>query len=1007
MKRSEFDYKIVKDPRIFQENRIDPHSDHEYYDSEAYGYGDRSNFKYLLNGIWKFEYAKNYDSCDKDFYKENRDCKSWDDIKVPAHIQLEGYDKVMYVNTQYPWDGHEAIDPGEIPTEDNSVGNYVKYFELPPFMKNKPVYISFQGVESGFALWLNGQYIGYSEDSFTPAEFDLTPFVKEGENKLAVQVFKWTAGSWCEDQDFFRFSGIFRDVYLYTVPTTHIRDIRIQTLLDDEYKNATLVLDMDVIGSGMVHMTLSNEDEDILSKANLAEGANHMEVHVREPKLWSAESPYLFDLQLNVFGEDGRLSEVLKEKVGFRRFELIDNIMHLNGRRIVFKGVNRHEFSSATGRVLSEEDILKDIITIKKNNINAIRTSHYPNQTVFYRLCDIFGLYVIDETNLETHGTWQTPILILGEKGNDYAVPGDREEFTENVIDRARSMFERDKNHPSILIWSLGNESYGGSNLKKMNDKFHEWDSTRLVHYEGIFNDRRVDMSDVESTMYIPTKDIKEWLAEHKEKPYINCEYIHAMGNSCGAMYKYTELAYQEPLYQGGFIWDYIDQAITTRDCNGVEFEGYGGDFDERPNDGSFSGDGLCYSKDREPSPKMQEVKYDYQNIKIKIADGVAHIENRNLFTNTNEFTAILTIEKIGELVAEEELTIDCPPLETVDYPLELELPEDSEYVVTLSFVLKEDTLWADKGYEVAYGQTTVGKYIVEKGLEQKLRVTKGFFNIGIKGDDFEIYFAKQKGLVSYKYHGKELLKRTVLPNFWRPLIENDIANQLPFRAGQWKLASKYLSTMIMDEKKYEYPEIVEDEKQVKVIFTYHLPTKPASSCKVDYTIHSDGLIDVNVILEKSDMVGELPELSMVFTLDSQLNNLEWYGKGPEETYFDKDHAKLGVFKNKVADNMAKYLVPQECGNHMDVRYAALTDDRGDGVMFYANYNGFSALPFTVHEIEEAMHHTELPPVHFTHVRIGQQMGVGGDDTWGAKTHPEYMLNNHKEIGISFSFRGI
>ncbi len=1004
---SKFNYEIVGDPSIFQVNRLAPHSDHEYYDSDTYAYGEKSSFKHSLNGMWKFEYAKTYECCDKSFFEEDRDCRGWNDIKVPAHIQLEGYDKIMYVNTQYPWDGHEDIAPGEIPSEENPVGNYVKYFEVPEKMKGKPLYISFQGVESGFALWLNGEYVGYSEDSFTPSEFELTPYLKEGENKLAVQVFKWTAGSWCEDQDFFRFSGIFREVYLYTIPKTHVRDLRIQTLLDDDYKDANLVIDMEVIGSGSVQMTLSDDDTDILNKAKLTEGMNHIEVHVRAPKLWSAENPYLFDLQLDVCAEDGSLSEVIKEKVGFRCFEMKNGMMHINGKRIVFKGVNRHEFSSSTGRALSEDDILKDIITIKKNNINAIRTSHYPNQTYFYRLCDIFGLYVIDETNLETHGTWQIPILATKLKGNDYAVPGDRPEFKENVIDRAHNMFERDKNHPCVLIWSLGNESFGGSNLRNMQDKFHEWDSTRLVHYEGVFNDRRVDLSDMESTMYAKVADIKEWLKDHRDKPYINCEYMHAMGNSCGAMSKYTELAYEEPLFQGGFIWDYIDQAITKTDCYGNEFEGYGGDFDDRPNDGSFSGDGICYSKDRVPSPKMQEVKYDYQNIVITFENGIAHIENRNLFKNTNEYTAVLTVERDEELLVEEELTIDCPPLESVEYPLELDLPNDTEYVITLSFVLSEDTLWAERGYEIAFGQTTVGKYEISRGRKQPLKITKGFHNLGIKGEDFEVLFVYQKGLSSYKYHNKELLKRFVLPNFWRPMTENDTANQLPFRAGQWKLASKYLSTFVMDEKINELPKVEAKEDEVKVTYTYHLATRPAGKCEVEYVVHSDGMIDCTLRLPESAEIGELPELSMAFTLDIKLDNLKWYGRGPEETYNDKCHTKLGVFENKVKDNMAKYLVPQECGNHEEVRYATLTDDRGDGVIFYPKNLGFSALPYTVHEIDEAMHSVELPNPHFTHVRIGKQMGIAGDDTWGAKTHPEFLLDNTKNMEISFSFRGI
>ncbi|MCR5416854.1 MAG: DUF4981 domain-containing protein [Pseudobutyrivibrio sp.] len=1004
---SEFNYSIVKDPRIFQQNRLEAHSDHEFYDSENFNYGDKSNFKYSLNGIWKFAYAKNYEGCDKTFYLQERDCKGWDDIKVPAHIQLEGYDQIQYVNTQYPWDGHEDLEPGEVPFHNNPVGNYVKYFTVPDFMLGKPIYISFQGVESGFALWLNGKYVGYSEDSFTPAEFELTDYVVDGENKLAVQVFKWTTGSWCEDQDFFRFSGIFREVYLYTVPQLHLWDIRIQTLLDDDYKDATLVIDMKSSAEGQVQMKLSNEMDELLNKMNLVAGDNHLEMPVRNPSLWSAENPYLYDLTLDLFNESGRLSEVIIEKVGFRRFEMKDNMMHINGKRIVFKGVNRHEFSSAKGRALDEEDILKDIITIKQNNINAIRTSHYPNQTVFYRLCDIFGLYVIDETNLETHGTWQIPILATKLKGNEYAVPGDRPEYTDCVIDRAHSMFERDKNHPCILIWSLGNESYGGSNMRKMQDKFHQWDSTRLVHYEGVFNDRRVDLSDMESTMYAKVKDIKEWLKDHREKPYINCEYMHAMGNSCGAMSKYTELAYEEPLFQGGFIWDYIDQAITIKDRYGNEFEGYGGDFDDRPNDGSFSGDGICYSKDRTPSPKMQEVKFDYSNIVINIKDNVAYIENRNLFTDTNEYIAKLTVERTGDVVLEEELVIDCPPLEKTTLDLDLEIPKDDEYVITLSFHLAGDTIWAKAGHEVAFGQATIGRFAVEKGPKQQLTVTKGFHNLGVKGDDFEVMFTWQKGLTSYKYHGKELLKRTVMPNFWRAMTENDNANQLQFRAGQWKLASKYMSTTCMDSGVNYIPEVEMNGDSVVITYTYYLPTKPAGTCKVRYTVKSDGFVDVNLKLPKSDEIGELPEISMMFSLDADLENLEWYGKGPEETYNDRAHAKLGVYKNKVADNMSKYLVPQECGNHEEVRYAKLTDNRGDGILFVTEKLGFSALPYTPHEIDEAKHHTELPAVHFTHVRVGKQMGIAGDDTWGAKTHPEYMLRNDQDLEISFSFRGL
>ncbi len=1006
---SEFDFAIVKDPTIFQQNRLPAHSDHLFYEDDSYEYGESSGFKYSLNGMWKFAYASNYYLASHDFYKADYECRDWADIKVPAHIQLEGYDKIAYVNTQYPWDGHEDINPGDIPEKYNPTGSYVKYFTVPDNMKKGPVYISFQGVESGFALWLNGHYVGYSEDSFTPAEFDLTKYIVDGVNKLAVQVYKYTAGSWCEDQDFFRFSGIFREVYLYTVPATHIRDMYIHTQLDDDYKDAVLAIDMDITTEGFIQIVLSDDETDILNKMDLVKGHNTMTMNVRSPKLWSAEHPNLYDLKITVHGENGRISEIIKEKVGFRRFEMIDNMMHINGKRIVFKGVNRHEFSSNKGRAIGLDEILQDIITCKQNNINAIRCCHYPNQTVFYRLCDIYGIYVIDETNLETHGTWQQPGFARVEDRIAYAVPGDRPEYKENVLDRAHNMFERDKNHPSILIWSCGNESFGGSNLQAMHDAFHQWDNSRLVHYEGLYNDRRFPAtSDMESTMYAPVTEIKEWLSTHKDKPYINCEYMHAMGNSLGAMDKYTELAYEEPLFQGGFIWDYIDQAITTRDRYGVEFEGYGGDFDDRPNDGSFSGDGICYSKDRKPSPKMQEVKYDYQNIMVKLSDGKAHIVNRNLFTNTNEYDAILTVKDQALTIFENELSIDCPPLSETDVELGIELPTEGEYVITLSFVLKEDTIWAKAGHEVAYGQELVGQFAYKKGQKQTLKMVKGFYNIGIKGDDFEIYFSMQQmGLASYKYHGKEMLKKMVRPNFWRAMTENDMANQLPMRAGQWKLASKYLWFNHLDNGQFGKAEVKENEDSIEVGFTYYLATKPLSTCHVTYTVHDDGMIGVDLNLPKSAEIGELPELSMMLTMDADYDHLEWYGKGPEETYNDRAHAKIGVYSNKVADNMAKYLVPQECGNKQEVRYAKVTKDTGEGILFITNGLGVSALPYTPHEIEEAMHHTELPPVHYTYVRVGQQMGVAGDNTWGAKTHPEFMLDNSQDMHISFSFKGI
>ncbi len=1007
----EFRYKIVKDPEIFQEFRLAAHSDHKYFRTEKSGYGDKSDFRHSLNGNWKFSYAKNYQSAPHDFYRTDVDCRSWDDIRVPGHIQMQGYDKPQYVNTQYPWDGHEDIVPGEIPTEFNPTASYVKYFTVPEEMKNRPVYISFQGVESGFALWLNGSYIGYSEDSFTPSEFELTPYLKDGENKLCVQVFKWTAGSWCEDQDFFRFSGIFREVFLFTIPEVHICDLKIQTLLKNEDRAADLVVEMSATSAGKYTIELLDESGDVEIFGNgMLDKKTKISIPVEEPKLWSAEKPNLYLLKIRVYDNQDKFQELVLERVGFRRFEMINHVMHLNGKRIVFKGVNRHEFSSKSGRVLTEDEMLQDILTMKQNNINAIRTSHYPNRTELYRLCDEYGLYMIDETNLETHGTWDT--IAVGRHDIEFAVPGNRSEYRAMVLDRAKSMYERDKNHPAVLIWSLGNESFGGKVLFEEAEALRKWDSTRLVHYEGVYNDRRYpNTSDMESTMYAPVTEIREWLSTHRDKPYVNCEYAHSMGNSTGAMEKYTELCYEDDLFQGGFIWDYIDQSLTVKDRYGREYEAYGGDFDDRPTDYSFSGNGICYGKDRAPSPKMQEVKYLYQNIKVTVGEGFFVVENRNLFTNTDEYDCHVLLEKNGEFV--EEYIIDCAvaPLTKGEFELPMNIPSDqdvNEYVVTVSFVLPEANDFAEEGFEVAYGQKAFGKRIVPASEKKTYVYVDGDHNIGVHGDGFEVLFSRLAGgLTSYRYAGHEMLKKMVRPNFWRAMTENDNANLLPFRAGQWRLASIY-ATHKTGHGDGGTPIIGEDTGAgVQVTCTYHLPVRPAKDAIVTYLVGGDGTVNVELSLEASSDVGELPELSMMLMMDADYENLKWYGKGPEETYFDRNHAKLGIYENKVLDNVAKYLVPQECGFHEETRFFEVTDERGLGLHFETNGLGFSALPYTPEELESATHQNELPLPLYTVIRIGQQMGVAGDNTWGALTHPEFMLDNSKTMKIKFSFKGI
>ncbi len=1004
-----FDYGILSNPEVFKENRIEAHSDHEWYSSEQASEKGISDFKYFLNGVWKFAYAKNVDLAPKSFMEEDFDVSGWDDIPVPAHIQMQGYGVPQYANTEYPWEGHEKIVPGEIPTKFNPVASYVKFFSLPEFMEKRPVYISFQGAETAIAVWLNGKYVGYSEDSFTPSEFELTKYLKEGENKLAVQVFRYSSASWCEDQDFFRFSGIFRDVYLYTVPEVHVRDLKVITALDDNYKNANLEINMKGTAKGSYKILLLDaEGETVISGSGAIDSDTKLTIPVEEPEKWSAEKPYLYTLKICIFDDKDRAQEFISEKVGFRRFEIINKVMHLNGKRIVFKGANRHEFCAESGRVLPVKHIVKDLVTMKRNNINAIRTSHYPNRTDFYRLCDEYGFYVIDETNLETHGTWNA--ILGGKEELAFAVPGDRKEFLGMVLDRAKSMFERDKNHACILIWSLGNESYGGKDLLEMSKFFHKADKTRLVHYEGVWWDKRhPETTDIESTMYRPVSEIKE-VIKKLDRPYISCEYAHAMGNSLGAIKKYTDLADNSELYQGGFIWDYIDQSLTTHDRNGVEYQGYGGDFGDRPCDYDFSGNGLVYGKDRDPSPKMQEVKSVYQNIEINFTEKDFEIRNKNLFTNTDEFDCILTLEKEGRIIEKLNENYSVEPLSKKKFAIPFEIPEDGEYLVNLSFVLKEARIWAEAGHEVAWGQKVCGKYEAAPAASGMLTVNNCWNVIGVSGRDFEILFSKLAGgIASYKYGGKELLDGIPKPNFWRAMTQNDIANQLAFRAGQWKIASIYLSHKFEHGTRGDEPELEEREESVSVKFTYHLPVKPEMDCFVTYEVYADGRVVCSLEMDASAKVGELPAFGMIVPMSSEFRQLKWYGLGPDETYVDRNHAKLGIYSNEVSDNMAKYLVPQECGNKEAVRYAEVTDDIGRGLRFEAEGEsfGFSALPYSPHELDNAMHPNELPPVMKTWVRVGSQMGIAGDDTWGALTHKEFMLNNKKKMELKFSFRGV
>lgn len=1052
----EFDFGIVKDPRVFEENRLPARSDHIAYANEAELSAEETSLRMLLDGVWRFHYAKNPSFAPEGFWKTDYETEGWDRIRVPAHIQMEGYDKPAYVNTQYPWEGHESLVPGEIPTEFNPTGDYVTVFKVPEKWKGLPLHISFQGVESGFALWLNGSYVGYSENSFDPAEFDLSPYLLEGENKLAVRVFKWTAGSWFEDQDFYRFSGIYRSVFLYPVTPCHIADLSILPTLNESLEKGELSVRMAVRGKGKADLSLRLFGEEVLTGSmELSEdGENTFSGCVSKPLLWSAEEPNLYELLIRVTDLGGRVTEVISEDVGFRRFEMKGGLMLLNGKRIVFKGVNRHEFNCHTGRVPDPKAVEKDIITMKRHNINAIRTSHYPDDRTLYRLCDRYGLYMIAENNMETHGSWDPynrsrgellktlppeeaekkaalpPSELQGSKEEwEFIVPNDREEDLDMLLDRVNSCYQRDKNHPAILIWSCGNESFGGKVIYEMSQLFRKLDESRLVHYEGVYWDRRYnDTSDMESRMYPPVTEIEEFLSEHREKPFICCEYTHAMGNSCGGMHKYTDLSDREELYQGGFIWDYIDQTIEKKDRYGKWFQAYGGDFGERPTDYDFSANGIVIGEDREPSPKMQEVKFNYQNISVSFEkDGKSYqVWNKNLFVNTDRYDAMEILLSDGEAVLVTNVDIEVEPLEKAEFSVSEELLSEMEkrkaaaeslgkmepeFTIRISFRLREDTLWSPAGHEVAFGETVLKRKVTAYSCDQKLRVVPGKCNLGVIGENFHLIFSNLAGgLSSYVYGGAEMIEKIPMPNFWRAPVQNDMGNLMPQRYGQWKLASLYPSHKNAENPfMSNAPRIETKENSVSISIDYYLATVPASSCTVTYEVFGDGTVETTLRYTPVEGLPDMPEFGMLFKINADYDTVKWYGLGPEETYADRQHGgKLGIYQNRVTDNIAKYIVPQECGNKCGVRWLSVTDHKERGMIFEGDELSVNVSPWTPHEIENAAHPYELPEIHYTVIRVAeQQMGISGDDSWGAKTHPEYLLDVSKEKVFTFRFRGI
>lgn len=938
----------LENPEIFRVNRLDAHSDHHFYESETELENGDETLRQSLNGSWRFAWSRRPSERPADFYRDGADLSGFGEIQVPGHIELQGYDQIQYINTMYPWDGHAFLRPPKVDWDYNPVGSYVKEFDLKETLCKKRVCISFQGVEQAFYVWLNGEFIGYAEDTFSPSEFDLTERIREKNNRLCVEVYKRSSAAWIEDQDFFRFSGIFRDVYLYAKPETHVEDLWIKAGLFDDDQTGSLELEVKVSGNtdaGLSWELQSRERKPICSgdlKADHGKLLWKTELQqIPQVRKWETGDPYLYRLLLRVTGADGRLIEVVPYRIGFRRFELKNRIMLLNGKRLIINGVNRHEWNPRRGRAILPEDMKKDIEILKKNHINAVRTCHYPNQSLWYELCDEAGICVMDETNLESHGSWQK----MGRCEPSWNVPGSRPEWEACVIDRAVSLLERDKNHPSVLWWSCGNESYAGTCILAMSRYFHKKDPSRLVHYEGVFWNRTYEeISDVESRMYASPEAVREYLEHDPQKPFLLCEYMHDMGNSLGGMESYIRLLEQYPMYQGGFIWDFIDQALYHKNEYGEEVLGYGGDFADRPTDYAFSANGILFA-DRREKPAMQEVRYWYSGP-----------EERKQIIKRNQVLRAQEEERLKKEYVSEE---DREPFQVIHGDVMLGIKGNGfrflfSYAdggpVSLVFDGKECLY---RGPGPAFWRATTEN---DKG--------NGFFSrsgMWLTADRFSV--CRECVVTEYAENRTETLK--------------------PEAFAERKPAA-------------------DDLEKVKITYTYVTGTKPETKTEIAYTVDRTGKIQVDVHYYGQKGLPELPLFGLRLIMPMSLETMEWAGLSGE-TYPDRKAGGLfGKFQSRIGS--PDYLVPQEYGTHMDTCWV-----KAGPLCFVMNEKPFhfSVRPYTDAELENALHREELPRTGRTVVNIlGAMRGVGGIDSWGADVEPAYRVSAEQDIHLSFFVMG-
>lgn len=986
-------------PDVFQVNRLPAHVTLMPYSTvpEAIdGARENSPYYYTLSGAWKFSISHNPAGKDTTFFKDNADVSSWNSIQVPGDWETQGYDHPIYTNITYPWTGVENPNPPQAPTIYNPVGSYRRDFVVPETWNGREVFLSFQGIGSAFYVWINGNYVGYGEDSNTPKEYNVTNLLRSGNNNISVQVYRWSDGSWLEDQDMIRLSGIFRDVFLYSTPAVHLQDFRYVTDLDDSYANATLTVSanleryMPITNDGYnlkaeVYDNNKNQISSIdfgsisIKDVSNAEIANS--VSVANPNLWSAEDPNLYTLVMVLSDPNGNMIETESCNLGFREFGIDNGQMKINGKPIMFKGVDRHEMDPDKGKTMTMDRMIQDLTIMKKFNINAVRTSHYPDDPRWLDLCDEYGIYIIDETNLETHG-----------RRNE--IPQSLPEWTDNCIDRITSMVERDKNHPCVLIWSLGNEAGQGSNFQAMADWAHQNDPTRIVHYEG-YN----DVADITSHMYPSVESVAQYGASGNQKPYILCEYAHAMGNSVGNLYQYWDEFEKYPNLQGGFIWDFVDQGLR----NSSGGFSYGGDWGDNPNDADFCANGIV-SADRTLQPEIYEVKKQYQNIKMSPVDllnGEIEIKNNSLFTNVDKYSGSWELLEDDKVISNGSLAqndVDIQPLSNktviIDYGNPA-LNPGSEYWLNISFKLKNDEIWASAGHEVASEQFKIPFDVpnapsVDTLSMPQLTLSENSDSIIVASDNLKIIFNKNNGeLISYVYNGLEMFDNGPTPNFWRAPNSNDYGNGMDDRCATWENVG-----MNRQLNNIKFNQV--SPSHVKIITGFNYPTSTASSGSVIYDIYGDGNIVVSsTLIPGSSSLPEIPEVGMIMNLPNEFTNVKWYGRGPNENYWDrKTGSNVGTYDTTVDSMFISYIRPQETGNRTDVRWLTLTNNSGNGLLVVGIPDiEFSALNYTQDELQNKTHPYELSKSNSVILKVNyRQMGVGGDNSWGAKPHPEFTL---------------